>query len=318
MYDILKAYLKYHRSPFLGSLFRQAQKVKRETEKTRMVRRVRRGDSSFITMEDLLHWTREWIRMFPSAYDVIVGVPRSGLLVAEIISLKLARPCSTPELLCERSYWKSKSMFRPGSIQSVLLVDDSINSGEQMKQSYDILNAGCPELRITTGALLAHEGSKNKVDLYYKIIPQPRFFEWNILHQKKIRKLAVSVDGFLCESRPEGLNPVDPEYRHWVNQAKPYMIPAYPIDFIVSNRLESHRADTEAWLFRHNVRYGKLFLRENPCEGDSSRTAGDYKVATLRKLDPDMYIGSSHDQAKRIWKETSILTLCTDEMVMFG
>src|SRR4030095_982818 len=45
----------------------------------------------FVTVEELLWWTSQWVQSFPVRYDVIVGIPRSGLLVANTVALKLGR-----------------------------------------------------------------------------------------------------------------------------------------------------------------------------------------------------------------------------------
>jgi len=77
---------------------------------------------SFITVDDLVIWTTEWIKSFENNYDIILGIPRSGLLVANIIALKLGKPLSTPELL-QRKLWKSNR--RMIKRESVVLINNS-------------------------------------------------------------------------------------------------------------------------------------------------------------------------------------------------
>ena len=80
----------------------------------------------FVTFAQLMAWTTEWVRSFPTSYDLIVGIPRSGLLVAHIVALKLGKPVTTPELLHENRYWKSPQMDGTTDYKRILLIDDSV------------------------------------------------------------------------------------------------------------------------------------------------------------------------------------------------
>jgi hypothetical protein len=51
----------------------------------------------FITFQQLTEWTIEWTKRLPQDYDVIVGIPRSGLIVASIIACRLGKPLTTPD-----------------------------------------------------------------------------------------------------------------------------------------------------------------------------------------------------------------------------
>jgi adenine/guanine phosphoribosyltransferase-like PRPP-binding protein len=39
----------------------------------------------------------EWVKTFDIQYDLIIGIPRSGLLVGCMIATKLAKPLATPD-----------------------------------------------------------------------------------------------------------------------------------------------------------------------------------------------------------------------------
>src|SRR6185369_18002360 len=93
----------------------------------------------FVTIEELLWWTSQWVQSFPVRYDVIVGIPRSGLLVANTVALKLGRPLTTPELFQEGRYWTSVHMERVRACRRVLLIDDSISSGETLRRNLAVL-----------------------------------------------------------------------------------------------------------------------------------------------------------------------------------
>ena len=76
--------------------------------KSRNLKRNLRGKKfKFVTIDQASIWTMEWIKTFPRQYDLVVGVPRSGMLIASIIALKLGKGLTTPELLQEGKCWHS-------------------------------------------------------------------------------------------------------------------------------------------------------------------------------------------------------------------
>ena len=272
---------------------------------------------NFIAVDDLVLWTTFWIRTFPNNYDIIIGIPRSGLLVANLIALKLGKPLTTPELFEQDFYWKSRAIKGRKKIRNVLLIDDSIVSGDTMLKYKKFLNSRKNNFNITTGALIATENTKKLVDLYYKIISTPRIFEWNLLHGKK-GKLATDFDGVICENCPSGIDLNETLYKEWVRNAKPYLIPDFEIDVILSNRLEFYRNETEEWLNRYNVKYKKLILWNISSKGERNGKQVQHKVNELLKIKPDIFWESSLYEAKLIWKATNIPTICIDEMILFG
>jgi len=272
---------------------------------------------NFVTVDELVLWTTEWIKSFPNTYDVIVGIPRSGLLVANLIALKFGKPLTTPELFIRDHYWKSKLIDNKRQYKNILLVDDSITSGKTMEESLQLLRSYRENLNITKAALIATNDSKVLVDLYYKVIPHPRVFEWNLLHSKK-GKLVSDLDGVICENCPPGVDSNEELYTDWIKNAKPYLIPAFEIDAIVSNRLEKYHSDTEKWLAKHGVRYKELILWDIQSKQERDGKHAQRKIEVLLKIKPDMFLESSFAEAKQIWDATKISTLCIDEMILFG
>lgn len=280
-------------------------------------RNIMGGEYSFVTVDELLIWTTEWIKSFPTTYDVIVGIPRSGLLVANLVALKLGKPLSTPELFIQGRYWKSTLIDKKGEYEKILLVDDSITGGKTMEESVQLLQTCRGNLNITKAVLMATKDSKDFVDLYYRIIQHPRIFEWNLLHAKK-GKLATDLDGVICENCPPGVDSDEKLYTAWIKSAKQYLIPAFEIDVIVSNRLEKYRSDTEKWLYKHGVRYKELILWDIQSKKERDGKQAQRKTEVLLKIKPDIFWESCMGEAKQIWKATKIPTLCIDEMIFLG
>lgn len=271
----------------------------------------------FVTLAELMAWTNEWVRSFPTSYDLIVGIPRSGSLVAHILALKLGKPVTTPDLLNENQYWMTPQGRRTSDHKRILLIDDSISRGEKFCKTLAMVRSTNPEWDVATGALIVTPEAKHLVDLYYSEIPQPRFFEWNMLHVKK-GFLASDLDGVICENCPPGVDADHARYEKWIRSAKPYLIPTFEIDVILSSRLECYRRETEEWLARYGIRYRELMLWEIGSKREASGKHAQHKIEKLLRIKPEMFWESSLVQAREIWRATKIPTLCIDEMRMFA
>ena len=74
----------------------------------------------------------------PDSFDIVVGVPRMGIVMASIIALCHGTAMTTPELLCEGKVWRmGKKYDRP--YKRVLVVDDSIGEGTHIKAAIEMI-----------------------------------------------------------------------------------------------------------------------------------------------------------------------------------
>lgn len=273
----------------LNALPRAAKGIKRGVRRERYRARLRSGDVDFVTIDELAVWTREFVERLPETYDLVIGVPRSGMFVASIIATKLGRPLTTPDLFLEGRWWASRLLESPdpSNVHSVLLVDDSVDRGSSIEAAKEIV-ARCPRpTRITTAAVIAHRPDASRlVDLYGQIIPHPVIFEWNLMHAKVMTRLSASFEGVLD---------------------RPGRIPAYPIDVVLSSADESERERIEAALLDHEVLYDELILM-----------TGKDKVDVLASNPPDLHLEATLEEAQRISSATGIPTISLDEMQIVG
>jgi adenine/guanine phosphoribosyltransferase-like PRPP-binding protein len=293
---------------FVSTMYLEARQLKRSISGSRF---------NFVSVEDLMLWTENFIKTIPSSsFDVIVGIPRSGLLVANIIALKLGKPLTTPEHFIKQEVWKSKLM-PDKSFKNVLLVDDSVTSGVTLQSHLKNLQSLGNGFNIKTAAIITTEIAKAKVDFYYKILEHPRVFEWNLLHSKK-GKTASDLDGVICENCPPYVDADEEKYLSWLRNAKPYLIPNFELDAIVSSRLNKYRSITEEWLAKHGVKYSKLFLWDLPSKSERKGKHAQNKVEILLKIKPNSFWESSEWEAREIFRKTRIPTLCIDEMILLS
>lgn len=290
--------------------------------RTKNAERALRSQSTFVTLDELFRWTSEWTRTFQDDYAVVVGIPRAGLLIAATIALKLGKPLSTPEEFSQGHLWMSThgeyDITSFGSSYNVLLVDDNIDTGESLERAADILLTANRSLKITKAVLMVSSRSAKRVDMYYKVLPFcPPVGEWKLLTRKR-GVLAVDMDGVLCEDCSIEIDGNEESYMEWLREAKPYLVPRFEIDCIVSNRLERYRSETEEWLARHGVSYRRLFLWDIPSKAERKGRFVEHKREVLLKIKPSEYWESSYEEAKAIWEGTRIPTICIGEMIAFG
>ena len=112
---------------------------------------------------------------------------------------------------------------------------------------------------VRYAAVYVENGPRICVDYYHSKLPDfAQFYEWTMFHDDNNRAILTDLDGVLCEDW-QGGNEEDhyAEYLAFLNNATPRRIPSIPLKGIVTNRLERHRSETEAWLQRHGIEFGR-------------------------------------------------------------
>ncbi|WLD15118.1 hypothetical protein [Planctellipticum variicoloris] len=97
------------------------------------------------------------------------------------------------------------------------------------------------------------------------------------------------------------------EYQDFLENAQPRRVPSMPLRGIVTNRLERHRPETEAWLKRHRIPYESLQM--SPHATFAARDhAGDaaFRKAAAYDADPSLllFVESDDQQALEIARRT--------------
>ncbi len=273
--------------------------------------------SRAVSYEQYVEYARILAKKIPNEFDVIVGVPRSGLLVANILSTKFGRPLSTPDLIVRREYWNSKNIRNPKKIEKILIVEDSVGTGKSLKESFQKIKEKFPEAEIKTASLFAYPKVRKKVDYLFDTINKSPILESQMIHETGY-KFSVDMDGILCEDVPQGIGLDEEKYVNWLKTAKPFMIPTQEIDTIITGRLNKHRGITEKWLKENGVRYKKLEMID--LESDYGKTVQkiiEFKIEVLKKSKSLIFWESSLRQAFEIFKRTKKPVLCVEEMILF-
>ena len=265
----------------------------------------------------MVDYTEEWAQTLPNEYDLIIGVPRGGLLVAGILSSKFNKPLTTPEnFLNGKNFWFSKDCktLDASNFKTALIVEDSIGSGKRLKPYIEKIKAKNPNLDIKVGALFKNHNSVYPIDVFYKEKFPPIIFEWNLLTACHAwGALCVDMDGVLCKECPSEFDDDGEKYRQWLRSVKPHLIPAYRIEAVITSRLEKYRTETEAWLKANDVNYGQLIMLDLPSkELRTFEAIVKHKSDAINKIKPFWYWESSANEAKEIRLLVKCHILCMD------
>lgn len=271
-------------------------------------------------IKDMVITIRKNLSIIKKDFDLVVGVPRSGMIPAYIIGLFLNKKvCSLDEFLNGNiPSTGERKLDCSESINKVLIVDDSINSGSANKILLERLkNANCI---YKTLVVYATNDSCHKVDYYLEIVDNPRVFEWNYLNHGHSNKWCFDIDGVLCEDPTSEQNDDGEKYRDFILNAKPLHIPHYKIYALVTSRLEKYREETELWLKNNNVDYEHLFMLdlESAEERRKLNAYATFKASIYDKLrKTTLFVESEKRQAKEISLLTGKPCICVEDNVMY-
>ncbi|WP_373189211.1 phosphoribosyltransferase family protein [Halolamina sp.] len=278
---------------------------------------------NYRSIEHLNTDIQNWQRDLPADLDLIVGVPRSGLLAGNLLSLYLNLPLTTVDGLEEQTILQAgRRLYQNDSISSVdniLVVDDSVNTGETIEEVKSQVEALKLSKNISYGAVYVSEQGKNHVDTYADVVQTPRVFEWNMMHHPNLSNWAIDLDGVLCRDPLPSENDDGDSYRQFIREVDPRVVPSKEIGYIVTCRLEKYRDLTEEWLSKHGIEYNQLIMMDYPSI-EARQAAGnhaEYKANVYENTDSKLFIESDENQATKIARLTRKPVFCVNSNCMY-
>ena len=257
---------------------------------------------------------------FPHDIDLIVGIPRSGMLPANLLALYLNKPYTDIDSFVEGRIYSSgeRGQFIDRSkTRKVLVVDDSISSGGAKRKAEKKLEGIKDQYELLYAVVYAKSKSAHLIDIYCEIINSERIFQWNFIHHGSIIPYSCfDIDGVLCLNPP--IDDDGPIYRDYIRNAPPYLIPSVEIDTLVSCRLEKYRDITEAWLRDNGVKYKHLIMLDLKTKEERLRwnRHGEYKGEVYKNTNNILFVESSLSEAKKICEISGKQVFCTENFTM--
>lgn len=264
--------------------------------------------------EDLSDCIRRNIWKIPQDVDLIVGVPRSGMIPALMIAELLNKRCCDIDSFVEGKVFSCGgrgNLIKKTDITKVLVLDDTVYGGGAMKRAKEKVASRSDMFDIIFGCVYAEgKNAKSFVDIYLEdnYRPGPHWlYEWNILHHyEDISKWSMwDIDGLLCKEPPADTN--RQAYEEYLPNAIPMIIPTTEVGALVTYRLNIYRPVTEKWLKEHGIRYRELHMFDAPDRDTRGRmeSSENYKARIYRNAPwAKLFFESSRYQAERIHQLT--------------
>lgn len=270
----------------------------------------------FRTIDDLNALVVASLERIPRDVGLVVGIPRSGMLVASLVALQLDLP-----LVDLRSFLEGRDAYggrrdeqarRDADATRVLVVDDSVSTGFEIRRVTAALEeAGLRERAVLCAAYASNAGV-DALDLHFETLDAPQVFEWNWLHHPHLERMCLDLDGVLCrDARPEEDDDGE-RYREFLRSAEPRSLPSRPIGWLVTSRLERYRPETEDWLARHGVEVGELVMMDVATREERTGREIPFKADAYRRSGAILFVESAARQAEGIHERTGRPVFCTD------
>ena len=157
-----------------------------------------KSDLHFRGFNQLAFCIRSNLRKLPENVDLVVGVPRSGIIPAYMIALFLNKPaCSLNEFVNGCRPANGNRPLKEGTVRQVLVVDDSVYSGSALKKTREILAPLAGKYELTYLCIYSHPKADPKPDIFFETVPTPRLFQWSIEVSKDLEPSLTLGDRYL-------------------------------------------------------------------------------------------------------------------------
>ncbi|MBA7492406.1 hypothetical protein ES702_02956 [subsurface metagenome] len=270
----------------------------------------------FISLNQLYIDIRQLALDLP-AFDIIAGVPRSGMIAAGILSSHLNLSLASVDRANGLIILQGGVRDSPTPGKKILVLDDSAHSAFFTTWIHGFLSG----YDVKTAAIYVEEEVKGRLDYWSKICPQPRLFSWGFMNCDLLKIACIDMDGVLCVNPTNNQNDDGPRYKDFlINTTQIYRPLRRPIHSIVSSRMEKHRSLTEAWLKKHNIAYTHLILTNYMSASDRQKDNryAELKAEYYKSVNCGWFVESDPLQAKRIGELTGKPVICSETLESFN
>jgi uncharacterized HAD superfamily protein/hypoxanthine phosphoribosyltransferase len=251
------------------------------------------------------------------SFDVVVHIPRSGTIPASLISTYLCKPLASVDEFCAGMVSTRKSDV--GSTGRVLLVEDSVRTGRQMRTAVDRIKKAKPGTKIATIAVYLTEDLRGEERVLTPDLSLHThgdgfyLMPWYAWKTNRLSQACVDLDGVLCRDATRDEDDDGPAYAAFIETADVKFKPLMGnIGWIVTGRLDRYREQTVRWLDRHNVSYRELIMGPWRIKEERRGQPGRWKGEVYSRLPAKLFIESNDHQAKVIAEISNKTVWCVD------
>ena len=275
---------------------------------------------NYRTLSDLEQAIRRRLASIPAGIDLVVGIPRSGLIPAGLIATYLNVPAIDLEGFLSGRAGSAGSRpleDKQGPIERILIVDDSVHSGAQLDQVKQATKHISGDYEFIYLAVFGTPSAKEKADVVCEIVETPRIFSWNVVNSWIVTKSCVDIDGLLCPDPAPDQNDDGIAYEKFLLTTNKLYSCRFKIAHLVTARLEKYRAQTEDWLHANGIQYDQLHMVNLPTAKERTQKGkhfhANHKAEIYASLhETCLFIESASWQAKIIAESSGKPACCTE------
>ena len=287
---------------------------------------------TYITLKDLSNNIRENLYKVPHDIDVIVGIPRSGMIVASIISEWLNVPLIDLYSFADGNVdgvggGRCQMFKKLNKSGKVLVVDDTVWSGGSKREAKDLLKKYKDQFEFIYLVAYLEGPSIGSINIFLEDLRSYTHgfrdyvvYEWNLFNHYITCNYMFDMDGVLCIDPPDERN--INEYEEYIKKATPLVIPTAPIGSVVTYRLNKYRDITKGWLESNNIKYKSLVMFDAESwkeRNDSGISSAEYKSKIyLNDRSAKCFIESDRIQAEQIYQLTNKPVYCYSNNILYG
>ena len=285
----------------------------------------------YITLSDFCSSIRKNIDKIPHDIDFVIGVPRSGMIAASIISEFLNVPLIDVNSFITGSVptgGDRLQLYSKESTNKVLVIDDTTFSGKSMKETKEKLSSREGYEFIYGVVYLEGDKGSEEIDFYLEDMRHIDegwgnicLYEWNLFNHYPhvMAKIMWDLDGVFCVNPERDDN--EAEYIEFIKNATPLFTPKVRLNKIVTYRCNKYRKETEEWLAKNGIRYNLLGMvnANNYIERHQiAPSSAQFKAEIYKNDDAQLFIESEPEQAEQIWKLSNKPVLCVKNNTLYG
>ena len=281
----------------------------------------------YIRLQDLCSTIRNNIYKIPHDVDAVLGVPRSGMIAASIVSEYLNIPLGDVNTLVFSGGDRMK-LFESKPIKKVLVIDDTTFSGKSMRETKEKLKNVEGYKFIYCVVYLEGDKGEKEIDLYLEDMRHEDkgwgnicLYEWNLFNHYPhvMSKLMWDLDGVFCVNPTQDSD--EEKYIEYIKNATPLFTPKVRLNKILTYRCNKYRKETEEWLAKNGIRYNLLGMvaADNYIQRHQiAPSSAEYKANIYKQDDAQLFIESEASQAEQIWKLAGKPVLCIENNYLYG
>nr|WP_321023979.1 phosphoribosyltransferase family protein [Eisenbergiella porci] len=282
---------------------------------------------NFRTIGDLNSAIYKNLQRIPQEVDLVVGIPRSGMLAGSIISLLINEPLADFNSLLNGDLFQAgRTKRKAGWIsdiseaRKILVVEDSSSTGKSISEAREKLENFQYKDKIVFLTIYVTEETRGLTDIWFEVVDVPRMFEWNYLHHSRLDNMCFDIDGVLCEDPTPDQNDDGEKYIEFIRNAPVKVVPTYKIGYLVTSRLEKYRDDTDYWLKKNGIQYGELIMMPYASKEERLKhgSHGIFKGENYKRLKKTyMFVESEARQAEEIARVSGKTVFCTENQRVY-